>query len=171
MSSARWAAHCNGSPRRSADMTLGRTASGAIKIKTDGGLRAVECACCGGCGCAATISGELLTTMRNATTGTCNGAAPIYWNAQGGGFGAYWYVNGSFYTAALQANGNCFSFSADNAMNAMASGTSAGCCPTNLPFPVTCADVVYSINEIQFPAFTMDFGGGGFPSAPVFAFS
>ncbi|MFZ9920269.1 MAG: hypothetical protein ACO3FQ_03810 [Terrimicrobiaceae bacterium] len=28
-------------------MTLGRTSSGAIKIKTDGGLRAVECACCG----------------------------------------------------------------------------------------------------------------------------
>jgi hypothetical protein len=28
-------------------MTLGRTSSGAIKIKTDDGLRAVECACCG----------------------------------------------------------------------------------------------------------------------------
>lgn len=28
-------------------MTLGRSSSGAIKIKTDGGLRAVECACCG----------------------------------------------------------------------------------------------------------------------------
>jgi hypothetical protein len=27
-------------------MTLGRTSSGAIKIKTDGGLRAVGCACC-----------------------------------------------------------------------------------------------------------------------------
>lgn len=34
-------------------MTLGRTAEGKIKIKTDGGLRSVECACCmslcGGC--------------------------------------------------------------------------------------------------------------------------
>jgi hypothetical protein len=30
-------------------MTLGLTASGSIKIKTDGGLRAVECACCGPC--------------------------------------------------------------------------------------------------------------------------
>ena len=30
-------------------MILGRTASNAIKIKTDGNLRAVECACCGGC--------------------------------------------------------------------------------------------------------------------------
>jgi hypothetical protein len=28
-------------------MTLGRTSSGSIKIKTDGGLRAVSCACCG----------------------------------------------------------------------------------------------------------------------------
>jgi hypothetical protein len=34
-------------------MTLGRTSSGAIKIKTDGGLRAVECACCS---CEATCS-------------------------------------------------------------------------------------------------------------------
>ena len=29
-------------------MTLGRTSSGAIKIKTDGTTRAVNCACCGG---------------------------------------------------------------------------------------------------------------------------
>lgn len=32
-------------------MTIGRSAANSIKIKTDGeaGLRAVECACCGGC--------------------------------------------------------------------------------------------------------------------------
>ena len=32
-------------------MILGRTSSGAVKTKSDGtlGLRAVECACCGGC--------------------------------------------------------------------------------------------------------------------------
>ena len=74
MSSAPWAALCNGSLRRNADefnhrghrahrgafassfflhppyftpMTLGRTSSGAIKVKTDNGLRAVGCACCG----------------------------------------------------------------------------------------------------------------------------
>jgi hypothetical protein len=29
-------------------MTLGRTSTGAIKIKTDGGIRAVNCACCEG---------------------------------------------------------------------------------------------------------------------------
>lgn len=33
-------------------MILGRTPEGAIKTKTDGGLRAVECACCGPCTCA-----------------------------------------------------------------------------------------------------------------------
>lgn len=33
-------------------MIIGRTPSGAIKIKTDGGLRAVGCACCGGDECA-----------------------------------------------------------------------------------------------------------------------
>ena len=33
-------------------MTLGRSSTGAIKIKTDGGLRAVNCACCGSpCNC------------------------------------------------------------------------------------------------------------------------
>jgi hypothetical protein len=42
---------CNGSQLRNAEMTLGRTSSGAIKIKTDVGLRAVECACCGSLGC------------------------------------------------------------------------------------------------------------------------
>ena len=32
-------------------MTLGRTPSGAIKTKSDGGLRAVNCACCETCPC------------------------------------------------------------------------------------------------------------------------
>jgi hypothetical protein len=31
-------------------LNIGRASSGAIKIKTDGGLRAVECACCAPCG-------------------------------------------------------------------------------------------------------------------------
>jgi hypothetical protein len=39
-------------------MTLGRTPSGAIKIKTDGGLRAVGCACCGGCNCSNRPTGK-----------------------------------------------------------------------------------------------------------------
>ena len=32
-------------------MTLGLTSSGAVKIKTDGTTRAVNCACCRGCEC------------------------------------------------------------------------------------------------------------------------
>ena len=44
-------------------MTLGRTSSGAIKIKTDeagGGLRAVNCVCCGGSG---TCGGLVIPTQ------------------------------------------------------------------------------------------------------------
>jgi hypothetical protein len=49
-------------------MTLGRSPSGAIKIKTDGGLRAVECACCGGIECQ--ITEEQLNNIRyGGTTG------------------------------------------------------------------------------------------------------
>ena len=43
-------------------MTLGRTSAGKIKIKTDGGLRAVECGCCGPCGgCEFPLSSILVT--------------------------------------------------------------------------------------------------------------
>jgi hypothetical protein len=52
-------------------MTLGRTSSGKIKIKTDGGLRAVECACCGNTEfdlCRGLfISNPLLSIIQNAT--------------------------------------------------------------------------------------------------------
>jgi hypothetical protein len=52
-------------------MTLGRTSSGAIKIKTDGGTtRAVECACCSTCRpCQVDISqnASFLQTLQNAT--------------------------------------------------------------------------------------------------------
>ncbi len=47
-------------------MTLGRTSSGAIKIKTDSpGLRAVECTCCGGGGCS--ISQAQIDWLRTVT--------------------------------------------------------------------------------------------------------
>ena len=51
-------------------MTLGRTAN-AIKIKTDGGLRAVNCACCGSsCGCYITMSASAQSALNGATSGT-----------------------------------------------------------------------------------------------------
>ena len=50
-------------------MTLGRTADNAIKIKTDNGTtRAVECACCGGCGCNGVAIPENLRPLFEAAT-------------------------------------------------------------------------------------------------------
>ena len=154
-------------------MVLGRTADNKIKIKKDDplGLRAVECACCGSCECATAISGDLLQTMRNATTGTCNGASPTSFTSSGGGFYAFWYVGGSIYVCALSANTNCFSFNADNAMNTMASGPAELCCPPDPPFPITCADVTYTINGDEFTAHTENFGSGSDVTPPTFVFS
>jgi hypothetical protein len=59
-------------------MTLGLTSSGAVKIKTDGGLRAVNCACCGVCDCdvvRSTATPELIELLQNATGATLNGIA------------------------------------------------------------------------------------------------
>jgi hypothetical protein len=48
-------------------MVLGRTAN-AIKIKTDNGTtRAVNCACCGPCGCAVSLPQSIRTLADNAT--------------------------------------------------------------------------------------------------------
>ena len=57
-------------------MTLGRTAN-AIKIKTDGGLRAVNCACCAGeppidCGGVKIINPALIALLNSATSGSFN---------------------------------------------------------------------------------------------------
>ena len=62
-------------------MTLGRTSSNAIKIKTDSpGLRAVECACCGGvsCGCRP-MSAAVNAAIASATQVTVNSLS-IPWN-------------------------------------------------------------------------------------------
>ena len=157
-------------------MTLGLSTSGAIKIKTDGGLRAVGCACCGSsCGCDTAISGDLLQTMRNATNGTCNGASPTSFNASGGGFSAVFQIgefpDATFYTCALSASRNCFFFGADNFENTMASGPAELCCPTDFPFPITCADVKYTINGVEFTAHTENFGFGPDLTPPTFVFS
>jgi hypothetical protein len=109
--------------------------------------------------------------MRNATTGTCNGVSPLIWNAQGGGFSAGWIVSGIFYTASLAAFINCFAMGGDNALNLILGGPSEGCCPTNLPFPVTCADVTYTINGESFVAHTENYGYGSDVPPPTFVFS
>ena len=160
-------------------MILGRTPAGAIKIKTDdGGLRAVNCACCESpvvCGCDTAISGDLLQTMRNATTGTCNGASPTTFTASGGGFFAVFEIeefpDSTLYICALSALTNCFQFYGNNGFTEMRSGPSEGCCPTYLPWPVTCADVTYTINGDEFTAHTENFGFGSDVTPPTFVFS
>jgi hypothetical protein len=64
------------------NITLGRTPEGAIKIKKDGGLRAVNCACCGVCRPEVIrqyASEELLEVLRNASGGICNGMSATQW--------------------------------------------------------------------------------------------
>jgi len=102
-------------------MTLGRTSSGAIKIKTDGGLRAVGCACCGSCDlCGAVIaSAPLLNLIKNATSVSVNynfpsfsyfpqvsGTETLSWN------GVYAFADIQYDGAiSIGLVGNCFGFS------------------------------------------------------------
>lgn len=56
-------------------MILGRTPNGAIKIKTDGSLRAVNCACCCpplGCGTVKITDQNLIDLLNSATSGSFN---------------------------------------------------------------------------------------------------
>jgi hypothetical protein len=83
-------------------MTLGRTTENKIKIKTDGGLRAVECACCnpGPCGGCPTILGALPATGTPPVRPTS-----IAWQATFGG-----EVIDDCYTAVLSgtiSEGEC----------------------------------------------------------------
>jgi hypothetical protein len=74
-------------------MILGKTPAGAIKIKSDGGLRAVNCACCGGCGCdGVAIPSSLREFADNATINsiTIFGIAPDFLTPFRVGF---WYAN------------------------------------------------------------------------------
>ena len=78
-------------------MTLGLTSSGAVKIKTDGGLRAVNCACCNTCGCGVAVPSSLREFADNATRSSISifGVSPSTFNAYRVG---YWRAgfNGDF---------------------------------------------------------------------------
>jgi hypothetical protein len=70
-------------------MILGRTPAGLIKTKSDGGLRAVNCACCNTCGCGAiSIPQALRELVANATidTMTMFGFPPTQFYSGFGGF-------------------------------------------------------------------------------------
>ena len=141
-------------------MILGRTASNAIKIKTDGGLRAVNCACCGGCGCD-TPMGELKDVMRNVTSSsqlTCNGDSPSFFD------------NGAEYILALfdliigdepvsteifiRKATDCFYIAGYSFGSSVNLGIISEACPCAVDpeFPITCSEATIIINGIAFPA-------------------
>lgn len=71
-------------------MTLGLTSTGAVKIKTDdGGLRAVNCACCVPlvCGCMYAPS-NLITIIESATNVSVNGISQPW-------YGSFAFYNGN----------------------------------------------------------------------------
>jgi len=154
-------------------MTLGRTSSGAIKIKTDGGLRAVECACCASpCGVCHNllIPEPLRAVFTNATSATLWGYAARYFFAYpeeaGGGFEAEWVIevfddDGRFVLGAetfISYSGvsNCLygmsldyiTFDNPYIEGVGYFGKKEGCCTIT----DTCVDSTFSIN-----------GQGGFP--------
>lgn len=161
-------------------MTLGRTASGAIKIKTDGGLRAVGCACCGGCGCLTSPISELLDPpdqlieiLDTAVFATCNGLSPQFWDfyPQGGttfpGWYAMWFFK-EIYTLRWFADTKCLSLGGDNGMNVIYSGHCEKCAD---PSGMSCIDQIYTINGTEFPCHS-DIYDDFFPPvpSPVFVF-
>lgn len=153
-------------------MTLGRTSSGAIKIKTDSpGLRAVECACCGGgCGCVG-VAGVLINGMSlsdildAATTGLFNGVyPPSDWIVKANGWQA-----GFDYTQIAQITWNSAEKTlcggGDNAFDIWSFGAVDGCCYEG----ATCSEMVVSVNGHDFSANWISFGGSN--PAPSFTFS
>lgn len=144
-------------------MTLGRTSSGAIKIKTDSpGLRAVECACCGGCGCySAPVSGDLLTALQNINSVTCNGQPPDFENNQsteGFYYGVWDFgIEGRFISYQVQILGECLSISGQTLSYSTFEfdgfryiGPLDGCCPSGQSCSAS-GDI--SVNGIAIPSY------------------
>ena len=148
-------------------MILGRTASNAIKIKTDeegGGLRAVNCACCSACPCVTITDPTLAELLKNATTGstaspTVEGDFIFYedhWYAAFAGPSVYIV---QYYFASKQ-----FCMTGDNVFNFISAGECE--CPSGF----SCSNVDFSINGTNFPStqFT-EFGSPVTPPAFTFA--
>jgi hypothetical protein len=122
-------------------MTLGRTSSGAIKIKTDGGLRAVECACCGGgvgsCGCSP-MSAAVKDAIASATQVTVNSLSRP-WNGSTASSGHQPF---GILTWEISFSGGTLCFFGDNGNNTVAllpePLTPQECAPT----PFTSTDII-----------------------------
>ena len=89
-------------------MTLGRTSSGAIKIKTDGGLRAVSCACCAPpCNC-----NPPLTVKYKFTAASFGSILNLVWQGSTSTNGQFWDPCGTLVAATstghtISANRRC----------------------------------------------------------------
>jgi len=161
-------------------MTLGRTSTGAIKIKTDGEdskPRAVNCACCGGCGCVSVagvlINGVPLSDILDAaTTGTVTFNS---YNPPGGWPTSDWIQNSNGWQVLFEyseiaqltwdSTAKTLCGGGDNAFDVWQFGPTDGCC-----FPgASCSETTVSVNGHAFSANWLSFGGSN--PAPSFSFS
>lgn len=152
-------------------LILGRTASNAIKIKTEGNSpRTVECACCG-CGCNTSPISELLDPpdqliqiLDAAVTATCNGRPPSDWQfyPEGGAISPGWYgawVYNEIHILRWFSYNKCLTMNGDNAMNVISSGNCEKCAEPSVvscekceePPVVGCINQMYTINGTEFP--------------------
>ena len=146
-------------------MTLGRTSSGAIKIKTDSpGLRAVECGCCGELPCTQVrIIEPILGIMRNISSITCFGAPPDDFEIVGENFYASWLFGAeTYYSCAFFGGTNSFEFTYDGGLmgsaNLVGAGTlSANCLCGDFGGVGNCEQTVFTINTTQFPAVSVTY--------------
>jgi len=160
-------------------MILGRTPVGLIKTKSDGtlGLRVVNCACCGECGCS-TQMGELKDIMRGITSSsqlTCNGVSPFFFNITGETISAFFdfSIGDDFVSTEIfiSQTTDCFTVSGyAYASTLLYSGIISEDCPCAVdPFvPVTCSEATFEINGIEFPAVNEVSGDPVFPGLITF---
>jgi hypothetical protein len=158
-------------------MIVGRTPEGRIKTLSDGGLRAVNCACCGSqCGCSEVkIPNSLLPTFRNAANAYCNGVDAQqegYWFVDQDYWEASWFIDPFFYAVSFEKNEE---FNPSNCMYASAAAyteqleingvfhagnkngkydNSETCCDFSIfnpcSSPIVCYDTPFTINGLTF---------------------
>jgi len=135
-------------------MILGRTPAGAIKTKTDGGLRAVECACCNPCGCVnSSVNATLKEVLDNATSGIVDGFSNLFWYQNTpNNWVAYWEIPldiGNIFYNAYYNNG-CFAFEAEGTgFGYLTTGTIE--CPPPFGDNYTYEEKTYTLNGFSFP--------------------
>ena len=162
-------------------MILGRTLEGAIKIKTDnGGLRAVNCACCVTvqCPCRFVIApNNILDILNNVTTDSqCAlfGQNPTYFYQDEFGFNAEWSEDGSSIFSVFDYNVGdpCifmgFAEGNESGLSTMFAGYFLG------KQPFDCGGISltnFNINGITLTSYYEDFDPGAPTTIPFFVFT